>query len=155
MEGVRGYIFRVVVAAIITGVVSSLSQNSRFRPVLRLVCGMFLSLVVLRPLSGGIPELTLNWTENTTLEAAALAQAGGHAAQSAMEDIITEELEAYILDKAADLNTSVEVEVQLNDDLLPMSVQVKGAVTASAKRELEKLLEEELGIPKENQAWAG
>lgn len=155
MEEVRGYILRVVTAAMITGVLFSLSHSSRFCPVLRFVCGTFLCGVVLQPLSGGIPEITLNWTENVTQKAAELAQEGSRAAQSAMEDIITEELEAYILDKAASLDTSVEVEVQLNGDQLPKSVRVKGDVSASARKALEKLLEEELGIPKENQAWTG
>lgn len=155
MEEVRAYILRVVTAAMITGVLFSLGHSSQFRPVLRFVCGLFLCGVVLQPLSGGIPEITLNWTENATQKAAELAQEGSQAAQSAMEDIITGELEAYILDKVASLDTSVEVEVRLNGDLLPASVQVKGEVTPSARRELEKLLEEELGVPKENQAWTG
>lgn len=155
MEDVRSYILRVVAAAMITGVLLSLSNSSPFRPVLRFVCGIFLSGVVLQPLSGGIPEITLNWTENTTQKAAELAREGSQTAQSAMEDIIIEELEAYILDKAASLDTSVEVALQLNGDLLPASILVKGEVTASARRELEKLLEEELGVPKENQAWTG
>lgn len=155
MEDVGTYILRVVTATMITGVLFSLSQRSHFRSVLHFVCGLFLSGVVLQPLSGGIPEITLNWTENATQKAAELAREGSQAAQSAMEDIITGKLEAYILDKAASLDTSVEVEVQLNGDQLPESVRVKGDVTASARRELEKLLEEELGIPKENQAWTG
>lgn len=155
MEDIRTYILRVVIAAMITGVLSSLTSNGSFRSALRLVCGIFLSGVVLQPFSGGIPEISLNWTKYTSQKADELAQEGSRAAQSAMEDIITGELKAYILDKAASLDTSVEVNVQLNEDLLPEFVQVKGDITTSARRELEKLLEEELGVPKENQAWTG
>lgn len=155
MELLRSYILRIVTAAMISGLVMAMTQNSSFASVIRLVCGVFLGIVVLQPLSGGMPEISLNWTENTTREGAALASEGSQAAKSAMADIITAELEAYILDKAADLNEAVEVDITLGEDLLPAAVTIRGTVSATIKEKLEQLLEEELGIPKENQTWTG
>lgn len=151
----RAYILRVVTAAMISGLVMAMTQSGSFASVIRLVCGIFLGAVVLQPLAGGIPEISLNWTENTTREGAELASEGSQAAQSAMADIITGELEAYILDKAADLDVSLEVDVSLDDDLLPAAVTIRGKILTSVKGKLEQLLEEELGIPKENQTWTG
>lgn len=155
MALLRTYILRIVTAAMISGLVMAMTQSSSFSSVIRLVSGVFLSAVVLQPLSGGLPEISLNWTANTTREGEALAAEGSQAAQDAMADIITEELEAYIWDKAADLNAAVEAELTLGEDLLPVGVTIRGTVSDLAKGELEQLLEEELGIPKENQTWTG
>lgn len=155
MEELRSYTLRIVTAAMIAGLILAMSRSSSQWPVIRLACGVFLSAVVLQPLSGGIPEISLNWTEDATREGNMLADAGTLATQRAMADIITGELEAYILDKAADRNVSVEADVTLDVDLLPAGVIIRGTVPASVKAELEQLLEEELGIPKENQTWTG
>lgn len=155
MELLRSYVLRIVTAALIAGIIMVMTRSSSQQPVIRLVCGVFLSVVVLQPLSGGIPEISLNWTEEAVREGKVLADEGAQTAQSAMADIITGELEAYILDKAADRNVSVEADVSLDEDLLPVRAIIRGTVSASVKAELEQLLEEELGILKENQTWTG
>lgn len=155
MEEIRSYILSITTAALMAALVLALVQNSSCQPVIRLICGMFLCAVVLRPFSGGLPEISLNLTPSTVQQARNYAYEGSEAAQNAMADIITEELEAYILDKAASLNVSVEVAVTLDHDLLPSAASVKGDIPSGTQRELEQFLVAELGIPKENQKWTG
>jgi hypothetical protein len=63
--------------------------------------------------------------------------------------------EAYILDKAAELALSVEVEVTLsNDEIpLPVSVRVSGKASNYAKSRLQAIITQDLGINKEHQVW--
>lgn len=155
MVEIRAYLLRVTAAAIIVSLVVALVRNNAGQPVIRLIGGMFLCAVVLRPLSHGLPEISLNLTSAPWHSSADYAAEGSRAAQNEMADIITEELEAYILDKAASLNVTVEVEVLLSDDLLPTAAYVTGIVPDSAQIELEQFIEKELGILKENQQWTG
>jgi hypothetical protein len=47
--------------------------------------------------------------------------------------------------------------VYLSEDTIPVpiSVEIRGSVSPYGKQQLTKLLEEELGIAKENQLWIG
>lgn len=155
MEEIRSYILSITTATLIAALVLALVQNSSCQPVIHLICGMFLCAVVLRPFSGRLPEISLNLTPSAVQQDRDYAYEGSEAAQNAMADIITEELEAYILDKAASLNVSVEVAVTLDHDLLPSAASVTGDIPSAVQKELEQFLEAELGILKENQKWTG
>ncbi|MFR3325850.1 MAG: hypothetical protein ACLTR8_15535 [Oscillospiraceae bacterium] len=51
---------------------------------------------------------------------------GENLARDSMADIIKEETEAYILDKAADLHANLRVEVAVGEDNLPAAVTISG-----------------------------
>ena len=61
------------------------------------------------------------------------------------------------MDKARLLGCSLEVTVSVSEAEVPVpeSVQITGNISASARRELEIVLSQELGISKENQQWIG
>ena len=73
------------------------------------------------------------------------------------EQVIIEETESYILSKAASQDPGFSVEVILSDgeDPIPESVVISGSLTEAEKQNLQKVLEEELAIAKENQIWIG
>lgn len=71
-------------------------------------------------------------------------------------NIIKVEAEAYILDKAAAMNVSLEVSVTVEGDPpVPAAAQLSGEVSPYAKQQLEKILWEDLGISKEYLEWTG
>ena len=57
-------------------------------------------------------------------------------ARDSMADIIKEETEAYILDKAADLHANLRVEVAVGEDNLPAAVTISGEASPYARRQI-------------------
>ena len=83
------------------------------------------------------------------------ATAGEQQAKSALRESIKQRTEAYILDKAKTLAAQVAVEVTLSNEAIPVpiAVRISGNISPYARMQLQTILQEELGIPKEAQAW--
>ena len=80
---------------------------------------------------------------------------GENLARDSMADIIKEETEAYILDKAADLHANLRVEVAVGEDNLPAAFTISGEASPYARRQIQAMIANDLGISKENQKWIG
>lgn len=158
MEGVRQYVISVVAAAILCGILKSiLPGKDAMAGILRLITGIFLAFTVIKPLTrielGDLPVLSFDY-----LTEAQIASADGEKiAADAMADIIKQQAEAYILDKAQSLNLQLTVTVTVSDGALPapVGVRLSGTVSPYAKSALARIIEEDLGIAKENQIWTG
>lgn len=157
MEALRQYIISVTTAAMIGGIITGLFQNGTAKEVVKLICGVFLAFTVMRPVAGldfeELLEVDLLYSQDAE-EAAAL---GENLARESMADIIKAETEAYILDKAAALNADLTAEVTVNNDdpPIPVSVRLSGEVSPYARQQLQSMIQEDLGISKENQLWTG
>ena len=88
-------------------------------------------------------------------DAQSLILEGVDYASQAKARIITQELTAYIQDKASLYGADLTAEITLTQDTtpIPASVRLTGTWSGYAKNKLETILEQELGIPKENQQW--
>lgn len=157
MDGLREYVISVTAAAFLCGILAGLFRNSASKDILRLLCGLFLAIVAIRP----IVRLDFAALEEYTFpygtEAESTAAMGENMARKAMADIIKAESEAYILDKADSLNTSLCVEISVSEDGKPIPVyaEIRGEVSPYARAQLEEILLTDLGIAKENQQWTG
>ena len=158
MEALGRYIVSVSAAAIFCGILKSiLPPKGTIGSLLRLMAGIFLSFVVIRPLIqvdlGDLPVISQTYLS----DGAAVSAEGEILAGEAMTDIIRSRTEAYILDKAQLLQAELTVSVVLSDDTppVPVSVQFTGPVSPYAKARLEAILQQELGIAKENLIWIG
>ena len=155
MDALREYVISIVAAALICGILIAIVHESRSNLFIRLLCGLFLTISVIQPFTG--------WDiENIRLDASAYsdygkeaAVAGAQLSQKAMADIITQNTEAYILDKALALNANLTVTVSLNSELIPERVHLSGKISPYAQEMMESIIESELGITKENQLWTG
>ncbi len=156
MEGVRAYLLSVCASAILCGVVLRLlGKKDAPAAVGKMVCGVFLTLAVLQPLARLRPGLWENLSFDAEQAAQQAVQQGQAESKKALEKIIKDKAEAYILEKAGQLSASVTVEVSVGGDSIPVpqSVRLDGAVTPYAKSRLQTIISEELGISKENQIW--
>ena len=154
MDWLRQYVFSVTAAAIFCAILSAMVQGKKAEKLMRLVSGMFLACVILKPLFGAkIQQWDLlgDWEE----EASQAAQQGQAYAREAMGAIIKERTETYIQDKAAELGGTLEAEVLLSEDPVPvpMGAKLRGEMEASARQQLEQWMEEALGITKECLTW--
>ena len=144
MEALRQYVISVVAAAMLCGIVVRLFPNGSGKQMGKLICGLFLAYTVLSPISrvdfSKLPDFSLRCMDD---------------AEDSMADIIKEETEAYILDKAADLHANLRVEVAVGEDNLPAAVTISGEASPYARRQIQAMIANDLGISKENQKWIG
>ena len=151
MEALRQYVISVVAATMLCGIVVRLFPNGSGKQMGKLICGLFLAYTVLSPISrvdfSKLPDFSLR-----CMDAAAM---GENLARDSMADIIKEETEAYILDKAADLHANLRVEVAVGEDNLPAAVTISGEASPYARRQIQAMIANDLGISKENQKWIG
>ena len=155
MEELRSYILSVTAAAILCVLVTTLvGKGSNIGSLLKLITGMILTAVILRPMVS-IGDINLHrYLEQLNDKAASAVDQGTAASQTALRTGILENLEAYILDKAAKHGLVLDVSVTLDEaSMAPVGVVISGAVSPFAKMELQAILEEDLGIPQEAQIW--
>lgn len=158
MSKLGAYILSVGAAALITGIMTSFTDNKDSMGVLiRMVCGLFLAFAVIKPMSNLNFDDLSTFAESYTAAGTTSAAAGQKIAEDTIRDLIKQKTEAYILDKACLYNADLEVEVTLGGGNLPVpeSVCITGHVSPYARTSLQQILSAELNIPKERQLWIG
>lgn len=155
MEGLREYLLRLLWAALVCGIVNRTAKGSGCAPVIRLLCGVFLTVVLVQPLGSFSFDAPLQWTQGLETAAADAVRQGSREAQAQKEAIIKARLEAYIVEKAAQAGASVTADITLGGDGLPRAVTVTGALSPAAKHQLRQEMTEALGIPEVRQQWNG
>ena len=152
MERLCQYALSVISAAVILGILKGIWGGS---PLMKLVGGLFLTLVILQPLARFDFSDMRDYYSAFSQMGSSFAAQGELQAAEAGRSIIKEQVEAYILDKAKDLGAQIQVSVELGEDDTLVSACLEGAVSPYTKAELEQILEAELAIAKENQLWIG
>ena len=155
MEFLQQYILSLIAATLLSGLLSSFTENTFAKDWIRLIIGLFLTLVVLFPFVESKIDFFAELPFPDFQDAQKVVGIGEDASRNAEAALIIEKTGTYILDKAAVLDMVLDVEVFLNDNLVPQSVLLRGNNPLSSCKELEKILESELGITKENQIWSG
>lgn len=155
MSRMGQYVLSLLCAGILCGIGPRLLRDSGARELLKILCGLFLTVTLLSPLPGLDVEGSIRRILPASFSGEELSREGEAMSKEAMAQIIKTELKSYILDKAAQLGARIQVRVELSgDDIpLPSSVTVEGTFTREQKEVLQKLLEEQLGITKEAQEW--
>lgn len=156
MQGLHQYLISIAAAAIVCAVAKSVSEEKTVAgSMVRMIAGIVMTVTVLSPV------VTLSLDELPELSAAletgadtAVAE-GKKMAEREMNAIITEQVRAYILDKAENLGADIEIEVLMSADgsHQPEGVVLYGNVSPYAKSQLQRFITEEFLIPKEDQQW--
>ncbi len=124
---------------------------------IRMVCGLFLTIVAIRP----VTSLNYEWLEDFAAGfnemASVTASLGSDMADEARREIIKAETEAYILDIASSYGLQLQVRVTLaeGDVPVPEAVYLTGIAAPAAKERLRNTIANDLNIPKERQLWSG
>ena len=153
MDILGQYALRVIVGALICGILLSMVPEGAYEKLLRLLCGVFLTVILLSPLIKIDWEPNLDFFADVLDEGKRQAAVGEDLARQETERIISQRLEAYILDKAGQKGADLHVMVILDADGLPVKAELRGEVTEQARQELSDIMEDALGIAKENQLW--
>lgn len=152
MDWWREYILSVVCSVLIGGVVVNLVSDLRYGKLIRFVYGTCLAVSVLGPLS--VADITDSVDFSLESESPELLiERGRQEALRMREECITEACETYISNKAKDLGAIVTADVYLDETLKPYFAEIYPQTDSEQYPGLEQILEDDLGITKENQAW--
>jgi len=157
MNSIEEYATSIIAMALISSILSGLVQNSEGKGFVRMICGMVMTLTVVAPIWSIDLSVLEGYYPGVLAAASAAAEEGEAISREALYACIKQETETYIQDKAAELSADVSVEVRLNDGdpPIPVGAVISGRVTPYAKHRLQKILDTQLGIAKENLEWTG
>ena len=156
MDGIGQYLLQLTAAALVCSVVLSFfGKKGTFGAVIKLLAGIYLTLNIVSPwVQIRLDELS-DFADGFSIAADAIGADGQNAARDAMTESITQNVSAYILDKAKSLDAELTVEVILDDGDIPApcGVRISGNISPYGKQVLSNMIEENLGIPLEDQIW--
>ena len=155
---IRAYFLSVSSAAIICGILKGLlNHGGTPAQLVKLLSGILLSLVALRPLAQMDIDFFSKMQFDYSLEAGHAAIEGENISAEAISELIKSNTEAYILDKAKEMGLLLQVEVYVSGEGIPVPQKVflYGSVSPYARAQLSSLLTEQLGIAEEDLIWTG
>jgi len=155
MESIRQYILSVVAVSVVCSIVNRIvGKGTSFGPIIRLTCGLFVALTAL----SHWVEFDLRdpglFYEDYYAQAQVISQSAQVAADQSVAAIITDQTQAYILDKAISQGLDISVAVQLDESgKIPYSVKITGDVSPYDQSVLKRYIADTLAIPEERQLW--
>lgn len=156
MDGIREYLIGVVAAALLCGILTSLTGTKGTVGIaVKLVSGLLMLLAVIRPWTSISFDGLFGWAEDITADGTGFVASGEMMADEVYRASIKQQMEAYIVDEAKALNCNLVVEVILSDDEMHVPVQVRltGEVSPYARQTLTSMMTERLGIKREDLIW--
>ena len=152
----KAYLIEITAAAILAALIRKLAPKSGAGRGARLGAGLLVLLCLLQPLGrfyrDGTALFSRDWGQIDPMASDEVSKE----ANRLMESLITQQAEAYILDKARamGLEAEVTVTVHLEDRYpVPWVVTIRGSPTGQQKSALETEIQDALGIPPERQEW--
>ena len=156
MNSVGAYILRLTAAAVICGLISGIvGTKGALASIVKLMTGLFLCFSVISPfLKVNVGNLT-GYLEDLQVSGDEIVAEGETAVKKELETIIKSKTEAYILDKAASYGAELAVEVTVDASTVPVpdGIRVSGVISPYGKKQLQKIIADDLGISLEAQIW--
>lgn len=156
MAHLRNYLITISAAALICGTITSFfGKKTSYSVVIKLLTGIFMTITVISPIIRVKIADFSDYMDAILSDGKEIVTEGQQAAEEQYREVIIQQTEAYILDKATSLGAELEAEVTLSESSppIPVSVKIKGAVSPHAKQVLQNYLSSQLGISKEHQLW--
>jgi len=155
MDAWKEYVLSVVTVALACSIVLQILPDSGRKELLHIVCGVILTMVILRPVSDLRPEDLGDLLQYENVSAEPYLAAGESTASEVKKQYITNACEAYILNKAKAMGAEIVPAITLDEECLPVSAEIHGTADPQLREALERILMVDMGITKENQRWTG
>lgn len=150
---IKQWLLGIVLTSLAGGLARQLAPQGKEQAIVRLVSGLLLALAILRPLAGGGWEGLEIAAGSFSLQSQAQAEVYRKNQQEALSAIIAEKTEAYILDKANQLGLECMVRVTVAAGESGIPLPVSAAIRGTYSPALAECMEEEVGIPAQEQIW--
>ena len=148
----KAYLLSIIGCALFCGILVQIVSDLRSRKMIQLLCGMLLAITLLRPLS----SISIDDTWKFDMEGISpdtYIDMGRQEAKNVQEECIMEACESYVTNKAKDFDMLVTADISLDENMRPVSARINVKSDSGKFQILEQILEEDLGITKENQTW--
>lgn len=155
MDALRSYVLGIAAASMLCGVLIRLTRNSGSAEIVRMLCGIILTIVLIQPLTGKKNRLWEDKLPDVGEQAEEIIVEGRAYAEDIRKEFIKERLEAYILSRAGAFGADIQAEITLGKDCLPTHIRVTGSISPIYRSKLTQIIASELGIPREQQEWIG
>lgn len=155
MQSLRQYVIGIIAAAIAVAMMEKLTENAQTRKMIKLVSGLFLSVVLLSPLRNISISSYTAYFDTVQRDAQDTVTRGEGIYRDNLNTIITERCESYILDKAYQLGAEINVHIQCDTSDIPIPVyaEISGNVSPYVRKTLQNMIADDIGIPEEKQLW--
>lgn len=146
------YALSVIGCVLLSECIIYLSDNLHYEKIIRLVCGALLTITVLEPIIS-LDGFDFKNFDTEQFHSEEFVNAGKMAARHTQELYIKEACESYILSVASEIGEQITAEISIDENLHPSAVRICGKLELQQQKELEQILEKDLGITKENHLW--
>lgn len=156
MEHLAAHLLSITAASIFAAIIKSLfDPKTAAGAMIHLLAGLLVVTTLIRPVvqlqAAQLPPLSQAVWSRADEEVAR----GQALAENQMRQVISSQLEAYILTEAQSLGAEVAVTFSDWEDLRPGGVTLTGRFSPDARGRMQDKISGELGIKKENQQWIG
>ena len=154
MSHLASYFLSVTASAVFASIIKSLfDRKTAAGAMIHLLCGLLVVLTLIRPVlsfrMGQLPEVSaMVWQE-----AAAERDRGEAICQAQLREVISEELQTYILTEARSFGAELQAVFSEWEGVRPESVTLTGRIAPYARIRLQQIIAQKLGIEKERQQW--
>lgn len=156
MGVLKEYVLTLVATAILCAIIQLFfNENKNLLSVVKMVTGVVFVVCAIKPLVSFEWETINDHLTGINDRGNSIVAEAEAAVQMEMQERIIEKTRAYILDEAAFYNTTLAVDVQLNNGSVPEPkvITLYGNVSPYVKKQLSQMLVDDLGITEENQIW--
>lgn len=156
MDSITEYLLSITAAGILCAVVRLfLGDKHSSGKIIQAVCGVFMAITVFAPILHIKFSGFDNYFKSIQYSAEDVAAEGTEMACDAMAEIIKQQSESYILDKAESVGASVGVSVKMSETNppVPKEVIISGSVSPYDKKIISQYITANFGISEENQQW--
>ena len=154
MDMIYRYILCVICTAILSGIICGVFPKKENTHI-RFVAGLAVTISVLTLLFNGRTFDLESYFDQFTVDTTFATSEGEEMARQTSATFIKEKTESYVLNKAAELGTDLDVSIVLSNEEFPVpkEITVFGSVSPYVKKQLITTIEENLGIDEDAQLW--
>lgn len=153
---IREYLLKLTAAALFCSVVVGfVGDKGALGKLIKLITGIFMMVTIAAPIGTLHLDGWTDYIDKLTLQTSGAVQEGEDFAKDTLVGIIKEETRSYILDKAKAYDAQLEVEVDVDDSTVPVprAVLIRGSISPYGRQQLQRIIQEDLGIKLEAQEW--
>jgi hypothetical protein len=147
------YLLSILICTLICGIISQILIDTKRKKLVRMLCGIVIAISIFHPLTKVKFKKNMQFLDADWKKADFYISAGEDLAFMEQEKCIKTYCETYILDKAKELDAEITVEIFLNEEKVPCFAEIRYEADSRIQNELQRILETDLGISKENQKW--
>ena len=154
MDFLRSYILSISATAMLcTLAIQIVGQKGTSSVVIQMVCGMLIAFSVIKPLGQiSLPNVQ-EYANSLDKKVSAAVETGVNQTKELINLRITESTVSYVQSKASELGASLSVRISLDQNSIPVQIELTGKIAPNAKSVLEEIIQTDFGIRKEDQIW--